>query len=136
MSARSKARKAALDLLYESDIRGRPVTELLATRLAEVEYPIRDFTQFLVVGVAEHRARIDEIIAMRAKSWDLDRMPVLDRNILRLGAFEILWSTDVPVSVAIDEAVELAKNLSTEESPSYVNGVLGAIAEIKSDLAL
>lgn len=136
MSARSKARKAALDLLYESDIRGRPVSEVLAVRLIEVEYPIREFTQFLVAGVAEHRSRIDEIIGMRAKSWDLDRMPVLDRNILRLGAYEILWGSDVPVSVAIDEAVELAKTLSTEESPGYVNGVLGAIAEIKGDLVL
>jgi N utilization substance protein B len=136
VSARSKARKAALDLLYESDIRGRPVSEVLAARLIEVEYPIREFTQTLVAGVAEHRSRIDEIIGMRAKSWDLDRMPVLDRNILRLGAYEILWSTEVPVSVAIDEAVELAKTLSTEESPAYVNGVLGAIAEIKGDLAL
>lgn len=136
MSARSKARKAALDLLYESDIRGRPVSEVLAARLIEVEYPIREFTQTLVAGVAEHRSRIDEIIGMRAKSWDLDRMPVLDRNILRLGAYEILWSTEVPVSVAIDQAVELAKTLSTEESPGYVNGVLGAIAEIKGDLAL
>ena len=136
MSARSKARKAALDLLYESDIRGRPVSEVLAARLIEVEYPIREFTQTLVAGVSEHRSRIDEIIGMRAKSWDLDRMPVLDRNILRLGAYEILWSTEVPVSVAIDEAVELAKTLSTEESPGYVNGVLGAIAEIKGDLTL
>lgn len=136
MSARSKARKAALDLLYESDIRGRPVSEVLKARLIEVEYPIREFTQSLVAGVAEHRSRIDEIIGMRAKSWDLDRMPVLDRNILRLGAYEILWSTEVPVSVAIDEAVELAKTLSTEESPGYVNGVLGAIAEIKGDLVL
>lgn len=136
MSARSKARKAALDLLYESDIRGRPVSEVLKARLIEVEYPIREFTQSLVAGVADHRSRIDEIIGMRAKSWDLDRMPVLDRNILRLGAYEILWSTEVPVSVAIDEAVELAKTLSTEESPGYVNGVLGAIAEIKGDLVL
>lgn len=136
MSARSKARKAALDLLYESDIRGRPVSEVITTRLAEIEYPIREFTRDLVAGVSEHRSRIDEIIGMRAKSWDLDRMPVLDRNILRLGAFEILWSQDVPISVAIDEAVELAKTLSTEESPGYINGVLGAIAEIKGDLAL
>jgi len=136
VSARSKARKAALDLLYESDIRGRPVSEVLEARLIEVEYPIREFTQSLVAGVAEHRSRIDEIIGMRAKSWDLDRMPVLDRNILRLGAYEILWSTEVPVSVAIDEAVELAKTLSTEESPGYVNGVLGAIAEIRGDLVL
>ena len=136
MSARSKARKAALDLLYESDIRGRPVSEVLAARILQVEYPIREFTQSLIAGVSEHRTRLDEIISMRAKSWDLDRMPVLDRNILRLGAYEILWGGDVSTSVAIDEAVELAKMLSTEESPGYINGVLGAIAEIKDDLAL
>ena len=136
MSARSKARKAALDLLYEGDIRGVLATEILATRLTTLEYLIRDYTRELVVGVCEHRDRIDEIIAMRAKAWDLDRMPVLDRNILRLSAYEILWGKDLPVAVAIDEAVELAKNLSTDESPNYVNGVLSAIAEIKGDLVL
>lgn len=136
MSARSKARKAALDLLYEGDIRGVLATEILATRLTTLEYLIRDYTRELVVGTCEHRDRIDEIIAMRAKAWDLDRMPVLDRNILRLSAYEILWGKDLPVAVAIDEAVELAKNLSTDESPNYVNGVLSAIAEIKGDLVL
>jgi len=136
VSARSKARKAALDLLYEGDIRGVLATEILATRLTTLEYLIRDYTRELVVGTCEHRDRIDEIIAMRAKAWDLDRMPVLDRNILRLSAYEILWGKDLPVAVAIDEAVELAKNLSTDESPNYVNGVLSAIAEIKGDLVL
>lgn len=136
MSARSKARKAALDLLYESDIRNRPVTDLLNDRLTGLDFLIRDYTRNLILGVAENKAKIDEIILMRAKGWDLDRMPVIDRNILRLGAFELLWSTEVPANVAISEAVELAKTLSTEESASYINGVMAAILEVKSDLVL
>ncbi len=136
MSARSKARKAALDLLYESDIRSRPATELLNERLTDLDYLIRDYTRNLIVGVSEKKSKIDEIILMRAKGWDLDRMPVIDRNILRLGTFELLWSDEIPANVAISEAVELAKSLSTEESASYINGVLAAILEVKSDLVL
>jgi N utilization substance protein B len=136
VSTRSKARKAALDFLYESDIRNRPAMEILQSRVTELEYPVREFTRELVSGVSENRERIDEIIVMRAKGWDLDRMPVLDRNILRLGTFEILWSETVPIGVAVDEAVELAKTLSTEDSPNYVNGVLTAVAEIKGEIAL
>ncbi len=136
MSARSKARKAALDLLYESDIRSRPATELLNERLTDLDYLIRDYTRNLIVGVSERKSKIDEIILMRAKGWDLDRMPVIDRNILRLGTFELLWSDEIPANVAISEAVELAKSLSTEESASYINGVLAAILEVKSDLVL
>ena len=136
MSTRSKARKAALDFLYESDIRNRPVLEILQVRVTELDYPVRDLTRDLVTGVSENKERIDEIIAMRAKGWDLDRMPVLDRNILRLGTFEILWSDTVPVGVAIDEAVELAKTLSTQDSPSYINGVLSAVAEIKGEISI
>lgn len=136
MSARSKARKAALDLLYESDIRSRPATELLNERLTDLDYLIRDYTRNLIVGVIEKKSKIDEIILMRAKGWDLDRMPVIDRNILRLGTFELLWSNEIPANVAISEAVELAKSLSTEESASYINGVMAAILEVKSDLVL
>ena len=136
MSARSKARKAALDLLYESDIRNRAATELLNERLTDLDYLIRDYTRNLIVGVSEKRSKIDEIILMRAKGWDLDRMPVIDRNILRLGTFELLWSNEIPANVAISEAVELAKSLSTEESASYINGVMAAILEVKSDLVL
>jgi len=136
VSARSKARKAALDLLYESDIRSRPATELLNERLTDLDYLIRDYTRNLIVGVSERKSKIDEIILMRAKGWDLDRMPVIDRNILRLGTFELLWSNEIPANVVISEAVELAKSLSTEESASYINGVLAAILEVKSDLVL
>lgn len=136
MSSRSKARKAALDFLYEGDIRNRSAVELLAARKNELEYLIRDYTETLVGGVVSKRERIDEIISMRAKDWDLDRMPVLDRNILRLGTYEILWEEGLPEGVAISEAVELAKSLSTEESASYINGVLAGIAEIKSEISI
>ncbi|MFM7623476.1 MAG: transcription antitermination factor NusB [Actinomycetota bacterium] len=136
MSTRSKARKAALDLLYEGDIRNRSAAELLNTRKNELEYLIREYTEFLVAGVVEKRERLDEIISMRAKDWDLDRMPVVDRNILRLGTFELLWGNDLPEGVAISEAVELAKTLSTEDSATYINGVLAAISEIKASLSL
>lgn len=136
MSSRSKARKAALDYLYEGDIRNRSAVDLLSARKDELEYLIREYTETLVNGVVTRRERIDEIISMRAKDWDLDRMPVLDRNILRLGTYEILWGEDLPEAVAIAEAVELAKSLSTEESASYINGVLAAISEIKSEISI
>lgn len=136
MSARSKARKAALDFLYESDIRGKSASALLESRKNDLEYLIRDYTGFLVSGVEAKRSRIDEIIAMRAKDWDLDRMPVVDRNILRVGAFEILWAENLPEEVAISESVELAKTLSTEDSATYINGVLAAIRDIKGELVL
>ncbi|MFM7775458.1 MAG: transcription antitermination factor NusB [Actinomycetota bacterium] len=136
MSARSKARKAALDFLYEGDIRGKSAASLLETRKTELDYLIRDYTELLVAGVESKRSRIDEIISMRAKDWDLDRMPVVDRNILRVGVFELLWGEQIPEEVAISESVELAKTLSTEDSATYINGVLAAIREIKKDLSL
>jgi len=101
-----------------------------------LEFLIREYTEFLVSGIVAKRDRLDEIILMRAKDWDLDRMPVVDRNILRLGTFELLWGEDLPEGVAIAEAVELAKTLSTDDSAAYINGVLAAISEIKSSLSL
>ena len=136
MSARSKARKAALDFLYEGDIRGKSASSLLGFRKTELDFLIRDYTEALVNGVEAKRDRIDEIISMRAKDWDLDRMPVVDRNILRVGVFELLWGEQIPEEVAISESVELAKTLSTEDSATYFNGVLAAIREIKKDLSL
>ncbi len=136
MSARSKARKAALDFLYEGDIRRKSAVSLLEVRKTELDHLIRDYTELLVNGVESKRSRIDEIISMRAKDWDLDRMPVVDRNILRVGAFELLWGKQIPEEVAISESVELAKTLSTEDSATYINGVLAAIREIKKDLSL
>ena len=136
MSARSKARKAALDLLYEADIRKGSASDLLGSRVTELEYVVRDFTKSLVEGVDANRRKIDELIITYAQGWDMDRMPVLDRNILRLGIYELLWGVEVPPAVAIAEAVELAGTLSTDDSSKFINGVLSKILEIKADLAL
>ena len=127
MSARSKARKRALDVLYEADVRGCDPLATLADRVALADPPVNDYTVELVEGVAASRARIDEILAEYAEGWSLDRMPDVDRAVLRLGVYELLWRADVPNAVAIDEAVELAKSLSTDESPRFVNGVLGRV---------
>lgn len=134
MSARSKGRKAALDLLYEGDIRKTAALSILSQRSEDLDYVIRDFTKELVQGVEEHRRKIDELITTYSQGWDMDRMPVIDRNILRLAIFELLWSKDVPMPVAVDEAIELAQTLSTDESSKYINGVLSKIIEIKPDL--
>ncbi len=134
MSARSKARKAALDLLYEGDIRKTSAISILNQRSGDLEYVIREFTKELVQGVDENRRKIDELITTYSQGWDMDRMPVIDRNILRLAIYEILWSKDVPSAVAIDEAIELAQTLSTDDSSKYINGVLSKIIEIKADL--
>ena len=136
MSSRSKARKAALDLLYESDIRKGSAAELLSKRVTEMEYEAREFTKELIDGIELNKRKIDELIATYAQGWDMDRMPVLDRNILRLAIFELLWSQSVPEAVVISEALELATNFSTEDSSKYINGVLSKVLEIKPDLVL
>jgi transcription antitermination protein NusB len=131
MPARSKARKRALDLLYEADLRGEPVLELLGQRSAEASPPVVPYADQLVRGVQEHRERIDELLTAHAEDWTLDRMPAVDRNILRIGAYELLWADDVPDGVAISEAVQLARSLSTEASPAFVNGLLARLLELK-----
>ena len=140
MSARSKARKQALDLLYESDIRGNDALQILESRDVPDEgpdaRPIREFTRELIMGSVENRRKIDELIMTYAQGWDMDRLPAVDRNILRLGIFEILWSTNVPVSVAIDEALNLARELSSDESSKYIHGVLGRIASLKDSISI
>ena len=140
MSARSKARKQALDLLYETDIRGTNLVETLVLRDVPADgqdaRPIREYTKELVNGVSENRRKIDELITTYAQGWDMDRLPAVDRNILRLGIFEILWSTDVPTSVAIDESLVLAKELSSDDSSKYIHGVLGRIASIKDTISI
>ncbi len=140
MSARSKARKQALDLLYESDIRGNDALQILESRDVQDEgpdaRPIREFTRELIMGTVENRRKIDELIMTYAQGWDMDRLPAVDRNILRLGIFEILWSTNVPVSVAIDEALNLARELSSDESSKYIHGVLGRIASLKDSISI
>jgi len=136
MAARSKARKRALDVLFEAELRGEPVLEILGERAAEQAPPVRAYTRELVEGVQAHRARIDELLATHAQGWALDRMPAVDRNILRIGAYELLWQDQVPDAVAIDEAVQLARDLSTEGSPAFVNGLLARLLELKPTLTL
>jgi N utilization substance protein B len=127
VAARSKARKRAVDVLYESDVRSVDAVQILAERIALAEPPVNDYTIDLVEGVTANSARIDAILAEYAEGWTVARMPDVDRAVLRLAVFELLWSIDVPEAVAIDEAVELAKTLSTDESPKFVNGVLARI---------
>ena len=127
MAARSKARKRAVDVLYEADIRSDDRLAVLRDRLETANPPVPEHTVRLVEGVAEHAVRIDELIDTHASGWSMDRLPDVDRAILRMAVFELLWADDVPDAVVIDEAVELAKALSTDDSPGYVNGVLGAI---------
>jgi len=130
MAARSKARKRAVDILYEADLRGRDRIELLRERVADTTTPpVNDHAVRLVEGVAENAARIDELIERHAHGWSLERLPDVDRAILRMGVFELLWVDDVPDAVVLDEAVQLAKALSTDDSPAYVNGVLGAVLD-------
>ena len=140
MSARSKARKQSLDILYEADIRGTLPLDILAARDITEEgpdaRPIREYTREIITGVAENRRKIDELIATYAQGWDMDRLPAVDRNIMRLALFEILWAPNLDVAIAIDEALSLAKELSTDESAGYIHGVLGRIASLKDDLAL
>jgi transcription antitermination protein NusB len=134
MSARGKARKRALDVLFESELRGSPLLELLAERITLGDPPVPEYAAELVRGVSVHRARIDELIGEYAEGWTLDRMPAVDRNILRIGVYEVLWADDVPDGVAMSEAVLLARDLSTDASPSFVNGLLARIAELKPSL--
>src|ERR1700761_7756189 len=117
MAARSKARKRAVDLLFEADLREVDTGGVLGERIAAAHPPVDDYTVRLVEGAAENRERINEILAQYSEGWTIERMPALDRAILRLGIYELLWQEEVPAAVVIDEAVELAKTLSTDESP-------------------
>ncbi|MCP9946498.1 transcription antitermination factor NusB [Streptomyces somaliensis] len=139
MAARNKARKRAFQILFEADQRGVPVQEVLGdwirhARSDDRQPPVNEYTMELVEGYAGYARRIDELIAAYAVGWTLDRMPVVDRNILRLGAYELVWADAVPDAVAIDEAVQLAKEFSTDESPSFVNGMLARFKDLKPGL--
>lgn len=135
MSARRKARKRALDFLYEADIRGATALDLLADRPAE-ELSQGDYVRELLVGVSEHLVKIDELITTYAQGWDMDRMPAIDRNILRIALFEILWLSELDDGIAVSEAIEIATELSTDDSAKYINGVLGRIVILKPSFAI
>jgi N utilization substance protein B len=135
MAARTKARKRALDVLYESEIQGLEPGATLARRMAAASPPMSEYAVTLVEGVVANLERIDELLSTYAVDWTLDRMPAVDRNLLRIGAYEILFRDDVPDAVAVSEAVALARELSTDESPGFVNGLLGRLVEIKPSLS-
>jgi N utilization substance protein B len=136
MAARSKARKRALDILYAAEMRAEGVVEALEAAVARGEGPTNAYTETLVRGVAEHRSRIDELIGEYAHGWTLDRMPAVDRTALRIGAFELLYAEEIPAAVAVSEAIALVRDLSTDDSPAFVNGVLGAMLRDRATLTL
>ena len=132
MPARRKARKRALDVLYEADLRDLPPSQVMTTYLDRIAKPRPDhldYTIKLVEGVARHLDRIDELLASYAEGWTLERMPVVDRNLARIAVYELLYEPEIDDPVAITEAVELAKQMSTDDSPRFLNGLLGRIAE-------
>jgi N utilization substance protein B len=136
VAARSKARKRALDILFEAEVRGEPVLDLLDQRISQGSPPVGEYAAELVRGVQAHRDRIDQLLGEYAEGWSLDRMPIVDRNVLRIGLYELLWADDVPDAVAINEAVLLARDLSTDASPAFVNGLLGRLLELKPTLSV
>ena len=136
MAARTKSRRRAIDLLFEAEQRGVNAAELLRDRLAApvTEAPLNEFTADLVTGVVDNWTQINDLLTTYSQGWSLDRMPAVDRAILRVGAFEVLH-TEVPEGVAISEAVTIATELSTDDSPKFVNGLLARLAEVKPTLA-
>jgi len=134
--ARAKARKRALDILYAADLRGEDAVAALDRAIAEGEGPTNPYTEELVRGVVAHLPRIDELISTYSQNWALNRMPAVDRTALRIGTFELLWSDEVPDIVAIDQAVSLVQQLSTDESPAFVNGILDAMMRGKDQIAV
>ena len=142
MATRNKARRRAVEILYEADLRSVSPSTVLADRIARAQQltpqdsdpRIGEYAVELVEGVAKHQQRIDSLIETYSVGWSLDRMPAVDRNVLRMGVYELLWQEEVPDVVAIDEAVGLAQQLSTDDSPQFVNGLLNRIMELKPSL--
>ena len=130
--SRRKSRRRALDVLYSADLRDLPAATVLADTLRRMGADIPEhmaYAVLIVEGVIDHADRIDELISTYAEGWTLERMPVVDRNLLRIAVFELLYRDDIDDPVAISEAVELAEELSTNDSPRFVNGLLARIAE-------
>ncbi|OLT18544.1 transcription antitermination factor NusB [Serinicoccus sp. CNJ-927] len=133
MAARTRARKRALELLFEAEQRGVNVAELLEQRIEAptTQHALPDYTVEVVRGVVSRWGQIEEVLATWSQGWSLDRMAAVDRAALRVGTWEILWNDEVPDMVAVSEAVELVQRMSTDESPGFVNGLLARISEVK-----
>ena len=136
MGARTKARKRALDVLFEAEQRQIDPIALLAQRITQpgTEAALPQYSVEIVEGVLAQQERIDELLATHAHGWTLERMPAVDRGLLRIGTWEVLYNDDVPDAVAVDEAVELARSLSTDDSPTFINGLLGRIIDLNPTL--
>jgi len=133
-SARGKARRRAVDILFESEQRSVPASDALRDRREKTDQIINPYTVEIVQGVVAMQEQIDEFLSTYSQGWPLERMPAVDRIILRVGSWELLYNDDVPDGVAVSEAVELAKVLSTDESPAFVNGLLGRLQQLKPTL--
>jgi N utilization substance protein B len=133
VAARTKARKRALELLFEAEQRGVNVGSLLEERVAvpTTQHPLPEYAVALVRGVLDHWAAINEVLTTYSQGWSLERMPSVDRAAMRLATWEIVWNDEVPDNVAISEAVSLVQDLSTDDSPRFVNGLLARVAEVK-----
>ena len=131
MAARSKARKRALDILFEAEMRDESPISVLDSRMIQADPPVTSYAAELVRGVQAYRQQIDELLAENSRGWTLERMPAVDRNVLRIGAYELMWGAGVPPAVAISEAVLLAQDLSTDGSPAFINGLLARLLEIR-----
>ncbi|HEX9088536.1 transcription antitermination factor NusB [Arthrobacter sp. H16F315] len=134
MSARGKARNRALDVLFEAEQRSVSAFDVLKSRREQTDQIVNPYTLEIVEGVVSHQVAIDEFLETYSQGWTLERMPSVDRIILRIGTWELLYNDDVPDGVAVSEAVALAKTLSTDESPSFINGLLGRLQQLKPSL--
>lgn len=132
MSARSKARRRALEVLFEAEARNTDARAILTRRIAEDG--VNPYTRELVGGVIDHQEKLDEILSTYAQGWPLERMPAVDRAALRIGLWELLYNDEIPDAVAVSEAVGLVKDLSTDDSPEFVNGLLGRLQRLKPTL--
>jgi N utilization substance protein B len=136
MSARTRARKRVLDILYEAEMRSASPQDILARTQADSTDKLNEYVPFLVSGILEKKSIVDETIETYSQEWSLDRMPMVDRELARIGVFEILFQEEVPDAVVISEIVELAGSLSTDDSPAFLNGLLGKISSIKHRISI
>ena len=134
MSARSKARRRALDILFEAEQRNISPIEALQGRREKTDTIINEYSVEIIEGVMAHGIQIDEFLSTYSQGWTLDRMPAVDRMILRVGSWELLYNADVPDTVAVSEALHLVQELSTDDSPAFVNGLLGAVMKDRASL--
>jgi len=136
MSARTRARKRVLDILYEAEMRSTSAQDVLARTEADSTDKLNEYVPFLVAGILEKKEIVDQTIETYSQEWSLDRMPMVDRELARIGVFEILFQDEVPDAVVINEIVELASSLSTDDSPAFLNGLLGKISSIKHRISI